>query len=373
MNLFYLFFFFLKQEIQKPPVPFHTEGRWIMDAENKRFKFAGVNWYGFEELDYVPAGLEILHVDQISKKISSLGFNSVRLPFSIEMTLEKNPVSDSVIFSNPQMKGMKPIEVMDAVIESLWREGIVVILDNHSSEAVWYSLENGLWYTEDYPEESWIRSWENLALRYKNHPGVVGFDLRNELRGGVTWGGAKETDWRGAALRAGEAVLKIDPSKLIVVEGINYASDLSGVSKNPISFSIPNRVVYSIHDYSWFHPQFQDYEEMKKDFDYLWGFLLEDGKPWASPVWIGEFGTCSNDPSCVEDSSAGGFWFLNFIRYLKENDVDWAYWPLNGTMANGETRVYGSVDWYGILDKTWEDISLKELLVILQEIQQVRK
>ncbi len=373
MNLFYLFFFFLKQEIQKPPVPFHTEGRWIMDAENKRFKFAGVNWYGFEELDYVPAGLEILHVDQISKKISSLGFNSVRLPFSIEMTLEKNPVSDSVIFSNPQMKGMKPIEVMDAVIESLWREGIVVILDNHSSEAVWYSLENGLWYTEDYPEESWIRSWENLALRYKDHPGVVGFDLRNELRGGVTWGGAKETDWRGAALRAGEAVLKIDPSKLIVVEGINYASDLSGVSKNPISFSIPNRVVYSIHDYSWFHPQFQDYEEMKKDFDYLWGFLLEDGKPWASPVWIGEFGICSNDPSCVEDSSAGGFWFLNFIRYLKENDVDWAYWPLNGTMANGETRVYGSVDWYGILDKTWEDISLKELLVILQEIQQVKK
>ena len=112
---------------------------------------------------------------------------------------------------------------------------------------------------------------------------------------------------------------------------------------------------------------------MKKDFDYLWGFLLEDGKPWASPVWIGEFGTCSNDPSCVEDSSAGGFWFLNFIRYLKENDVDWAYWPLNGTMANGETRVYGSVDWYGILDKTWEDISLKELLVILQEIQQVKK
>ena len=369
MNFFYLFLFFLKQEFQKPSVPFHTEGRWVMDAENERFKFAGVNWYGFEELDYVPAGLEILHVDQISKKISSLGFNSVRLPFSIEMTLEENPVDDSVIFANPQMKGMKPIEVMDSVIDSLWREGLVVILDNHSSEAVWYSLENGLWYTQDYPEESWIRSWENLTLRYKGHPSVVGFDLRNELRNGATWGGVEGTDWRAAVIRAGEAILKIDSSKLIVVEGINYASDLRGVVESPISFSVPNRLVYSIHDYSWFHSEFQDYEEMKKKFDYSWGFLLEEGKSWTAPVWIGEFGTCSNDLSCVQNSSVSGYWFLNFIGYLKENDLDWDYWPLNGTMANGETRVYGDLDWYGILDKTWEEVSLKELLVILQEIQ----
>ncbi len=369
MNFFYLFLFFLKQEFQKPSVPFHTEGRWVMDAENERFKFSGVNWYGFEELDYVPAGLEILHVDQISKKISSLGFNSVRLPFSIEMTLQENPVDDSVIFANPQMKGMKPIEVMDSVIDSLWREGLVVILDNHSSEAVWYSLENGLWYTQDYPEESWIRSWENLTLRYKGHPGVVGFDLRNELRNGATWGGVEGTDWRAAAIRAGEAILKIDSSKLIVVEGINYASDLRGVIERPISFSVPNRLVYSIHDYSWFHSEFQDYEEMKKNFDYSWGFVLEEGELWTAPVWIGEFGTCSNDLSCVQNSSVSGYWFLNFVRYLKENDLDWAYWPLNGTMANGETRVYGDLDWYGILDKTWEEVSLKELLVILQEIQ----
>ena len=373
MSLFYLFFFFASQEFHKPSVPFHTEGRWIMDSENKRFKLAGVNWYGFEELDYVPAGLEILHVDKISKKISSLGFNSVRLPFSIEMVLHQGEVADSVVFANPEMKGMKPIEIMDVVIDSLWRHGLVVVLDNHSSEAVWYSLENGLWYTDEYSENDWIKTWENLSLRYKGNPAVIGFDLRNELRNGATWGGDKGTDWMGAALRAGEAVLNIDPSKLIIVEGLNYASDLRGVFENPISFSVPDRLVYSIHDYSWFHPEFQDYEEMKKNFDYLWGFLLEEGKPWTAPVWIGEFGTCSNDSSCVQDSSVSGYWFLNFVKYLQENDIDWAYWPLNGTMANGETRVYGSVDWYGVLDKTWEDVSLEGLLLVLQSIQPINK
>ena len=368
MIFFHLFLLF-SNDIQKPQVPLHTENRWIMDAENKRFKLAGVNWYGFEELDYVPAGLEIAHVDKISEKVSFFGFNSVRLPFSIEMILEENTVSDNVVAANPEMKGLTPIEVMDIVIDSLWRQGLVVILDNHSSEAVWYSLENGFWYTDEYPEKVWIETWERIAKRYKDHPAVVGFDLRNELRNGATWGGPKETDWRGAAIRAGEALLKIDPSKLIIVEGINYASDLRGVFEQPIVYSVPNRIVYSIHDYSWFHPDFQSYQEMKEGFDYLWGFVLDEDKPWTAPIWIGEFGTCSNDPNCVKDSSVSGSWFLNFTRYLYEKDIDWAYWPLNGTMANGETRTYGALDWYGILDQGWDKPSLPALLEKLQELQ----
>ena len=64
-----------------PATPLHTEGRWILDANGERFKLASVNWYGFEELDYTPAGLEIADLDAIARRIRELGFNSVRLPF----------------------------------------------------------------------------------------------------------------------------------------------------------------------------------------------------------------------------------------------------------------------------------------------------
>ncbi len=52
-----------------PPLPLHTEGRWILDASGQRFKFAAVNWYGAEEMDHVPAGLEIAEIGVIAERI----------------------------------------------------------------------------------------------------------------------------------------------------------------------------------------------------------------------------------------------------------------------------------------------------------------
>ena len=51
-----------------------------------------------------------------------------------------------------------------------------------------------------------------LAGHYKGNPLVIGGDLHNEPRGQATWGdGNEKTDWRLAAERAGNAVLKANP------------------------------------------------------------------------------------------------------------------------------------------------------------------
>ena len=76
-----------------PAVPFYTSDRWILDANGDRFKLASVNWYGFADVDYCPAGLEIADLDAIAETIASMGFNSIRLPFSLEMVIE-NPLID---------------------------------------------------------------------------------------------------------------------------------------------------------------------------------------------------------------------------------------------------------------------------------------
>jgi endoglucanase len=361
-----------------PATPLHTDDRWILDANGTRFKLASVNWYGFEELDHVPAGLEVAHISDIAHAIAQLGFNSVRLPFSMEMVEQTGAVEPLVVAANPELEGSTPIQVMDAVIDALAAEGLVVILDNHSSEAVWYSDTNGLWYTDEYPESMWISMWGELTIRYLGHPAVVGFDLRNELRNGATWGGDAATDWKAAAGRAAAEVLSIDSTKLIVVEPISYATDFTGHYWDPIVLPVEGRLVLSPHDYSWFHSRIDTYDDLATDLGNWWGFLIVQDMPFTAPVWVGEFGTCNWADDCIGGDSLdgtvedqfNGAWFAMFVQYLAAGDIDWAYWSVNGTMARADDREFGAVDWFGVLDEGWVDPSNKRLLEALQSIQE---
>jgi endoglucanase len=374
-----------------PALPLHTSGRWIEDANNKRFKLASVNWYGADEADYVVAGLDRRPLGALAKLIADDGFNSVRLPWSNEM-VETNPIIDSArLAANPDLQGLRALDVLDAVIAALAHEGLVVILDNHVSTAIWCCSNtdgNMLWYNSTYPESSWLADWQTMAMRYLNQPAVVAADLRNELRGPVTWGtNDATTDWRLAAQNGGEAVLAVNPNLLIVVEGLSYSLDFSKITKTFTAapnddvqtfFSVANRLVWSPHDYGFDHTGIVSYDgaqpALKTQLGNKWGYLLVQGKPYTAPVWVGEFGTCNTSPNCVDytDSSQLGFWFAGIRRYLAEADIDWSYWPWNGTAANGgpaSGRTVDTVETYGILDPTWTSPSLPSLLSGLQAIQ----
>jgi endoglucanase len=360
-----------------PPLPLRSEGRWILDATGARFKMAAVNWYGAEEMDYVPAGLELADIRDIARQIRENGFNTVRLPWSNEMVAQDPVVADEVVKANPSLAGKTALQVFDAVIDALAYEGLVVILDNHVSDADWCCSEtdgNGLWYTASHPEATWLQHWRTLAKRYVGQPSVVAADLRNEPRPalGVTpvWGGGDPaTDWHAAATRGGNAVLEENANLLIVVEGLNYGSDLAGPYTLPITLAMPNRLVYSAHDYAWFHPVLANYQELKTELGSKWGYLIVQGQPYTAPVLLGEFGTCHTAETCVTDVTGQGFWFSAIRTYLSEGDIDWAYWALNGTQARGTTRVFGAEETYGILDVTWKKPASESLLSTLKVLQ----
>ena len=139
---------------------------------------------------------------------------------------------------------------------------------------------------------------------------------------------------------------------------------------DPLTLSVPDRLVYTPHDYSWFHGEINSYDDLAADLGGWWGFLIVEDQPWTAPVWVGEFGTCNTSASCVQSSSPGGAWFEQFITYLSAGDIDWAYWPLNGTMARADDREFGAVDWYGVLNETWTGGELPELIESLQGIQE---
>jgi endoglucanase len=347
-------------------LPLHTEGRDIVDAAGHPVRLTSVNWYGFDEKEYVPGGLDHAPLATIVREIQELGVNSVRLPWANE-TLERNPlVPDYAVKANPQFRGMHAMEVMDAVIDALAQAHIMVVLDNHVSRADWCCSDrdgNGLWYTADYPESKWLADWQTIVRRYKHQPWVIGADLRNELRSGAAWGGPDpKLDWHAAAERGGNAVLAANPHLLIMVEGPHYSTDFRGFDKLPVVLEVKQRLVYSPHAYNMDGHRYASYDELKQAYDARAGFLLHS-EP-AVPLWVGEFGACQTlDCGAVSD------WFVLFIRYLRENHLAWSYWPLNGTQSSGEGRKYDSVESYGLLSPDYQHPAAPKIIDLLRTIE----
>lgn len=94
--------------------PLKTKGMMIVDSLGRRVKLAGVNWYGFSLERQVNDGLDLRPIKDIAWDIKNkFGLNVVRLPYSDQMVVDRNPVSDDSVRSNPELKGKTPLEVMD--------------------------------------------------------------------------------------------------------------------------------------------------------------------------------------------------------------------------------------------------------------------
>lgn len=157
----------------------------VVDSANERIKLACVNWYGAHMENYVVNGLNKRPAADIAGTIAELGFNCVRLPFSLEQFFDDPEVVASHVSADPSLAGLTSMQVFDATVSALTSAGLMVILNNHNSKAGWCCSEHdgdGLWHTHDYPEEMWLDALEKMAERYAADPMVVGMDLRNELR-----------------------------------------------------------------------------------------------------------------------------------------------------------------------------------------------
>ncbi len=349
----------------------HTEGNGILDRHDHTIRIAGMNWSGLETREAVPGGLEAQDYRSILRTIQANGYNTIRIPFSNEM-VEAPIIPAHIRFSNSQgpintdLRGLTSIEILDQVVSYAGRIGLKVILDNHRSEAGSSAEESGLWYTSQYPETAWIADWTALATRYRNTSTVIGMDLRNEPhnaeKGGSCWDCGGPRDWHRAATRAGNAILAVNPRLLIFVEGVDtYAGDtywwggnLEGVRRSPVQLSIPNRLVYSAHEYGpteypqpWFNTATSS-QALAEVWRRHWAFISEAG---LAPVWIGEFGTPNGDAD-VKSQAPGseGQWFTSLVAFLAAHPaLNWTYWGINGE------------DRYGLLDGAYSNRPLNAL------------
>lgn len=335
--------------------PFRTQGRHILDSREDQVKLASINWYGASDTDYVPGGLEVQHRDEIARLIRKLGFNSVRLPYADEIVINNPHVDAKMVAANKDLfhDGIPPraMEVFHAVVESLTNAGLLVIVNNHITQAVWCCGINPCdlsWHNDQFggkwlcripqTEEGWIENWETVMRPLVSNPLVIGADLRNEVRG--LWGTMSWDQWATAAEKASERLLALNPEWLMIVEGISSANDLSGVRQRPVQLSLPGRVVYSAHVYKWsgwgsLRPfGGRSYEDFAAEMWKNWGYLLAED---IAPVWVGEFGTPERP------SEGDSNYWRHLIQFLALVDTSWGYWALNARKATGEWESYGLV------------------------------
>src|SRR3954451_14816535 len=69
--------------------PLHTDGHRIVDAASHPVRLTSVNWYGFDEKEYVGRGLDPAPLAKIVEQTRPIGVIPVRLPWANE-TLEHN-------------------------------------------------------------------------------------------------------------------------------------------------------------------------------------------------------------------------------------------------------------------------------------------
>lgn len=355
--------------IAEPAFPLHTQGGAIVDRNGVRVHLNGVNWYGAESTDFVVAGLQAATLQSIVQQIKDLGFNVVRLPWSNQLYETDPVVGNYALAANPSLEGENALTILDQVIAVLTSAGIMVILDNHNSNAEWCCSTkdgNSLWYNNQYPQSSWIADWEGMVHRYQNNPSVIGADLRNEPRSPATWGGSLNTDWHAAAQLGGNAALSVNSSLLIFVEGINYATDLSGAATLPVQLNVANRLVYEAHNYGNDFSNLTGYSDFANRATSNWGYLATGNNP--QPLWIGEFGTCNTADTCINSSTSSnnGYWFNMLTAYLQQYGIDWTYWPINGTHSTGGNSAYGSTETYGVLNASWNGTANARLTARLQ-------
>jgi chitinase len=353
--------------VNSPPSGYlSTAGNQMVESTGALFRMTGINWFGFETSAFMPHGLWQRSYRQFIDVVADeLGFNTLRLPFCNQALRFGTQANGLNTFANPELVGLSPLEMMDEVIRYAGTKNLRIFLDRHSAKADGLLLED-IWYIPGdsyYTEERWIEDWVMLAARYANNPTVVGVDLFNEPKRNTQWSGP--TGWRQAAQRCANAIHAVNPNLLIIVEGVSmhdgysywWGGNLRGVRDDPVQLRIPNKLVYSAHDYpsSVYQQQWFNDANYPDNLDEVWrenwGYIFEEG---IAPLLVGEFGTRLESQSDEQ-------WLASLMQYMDgdfnldgvndmsttQKGISFTFWCLNPN--SGDTG--------GILENDWVTIN----------------
>jgi len=326
-----------------------TDGNQIVDSAGEPVRIDSVGWGGTDSLVFAPYGLWQSSLEQNIEAIKADGFNTIRVPWS-DLLLTASPEETAAYSSinyalNPNLDGLTSLQVLDVLVADAGAAGLKVILDHHDDNGgpggYGGQQANGLWIDSGpgtngtdgsgtagtVDAAKFLADSVLLAQNFTGNSTVIGFDLDNEptSAGNINWGQGGPTDIQAMYTQVGDAIQAVDPGALIIAEGPEEWSgpapgmpagfaegDLSGVATDPVTLTIANKVVYSVHEYppdlsgnGSYNPATQ-IAAMNAG----WGYLETED---IAPIWVGETGSNMT-------SSADQAWIQMLLDYMKGDD-----------------------------------------------------
>ncbi len=284
---------------QVAPGGYYVNGNTICTAAGHPHLFHGVDR---SSLEYESGGDHISLSD--FQLMASWQANVVRIALNQDYWLPGSQLSD------PNY----PSTVDNAVH---WAEdaGMDVILDLHwSDQGVLGSCSHNC--QQVMADANSITFWSEVASRYAND-GRVLFELYNEPNN-ISWGVWKSGGTAGGFQVAGmqqlyDTVRAAGAENLVLIGGLEWAADLSGVPDNRIS---GYNILYATHPYKT--------NVAPGAFDGTWGFLTK-----TDPVIVTEFGDSGDCDSNGGFTAAVTSYDSAVISSADQYNASWTAWAWN--------------------------------------------
>ncbi|KAI1851431.1 hypothetical protein JX266_003506 [Neoarthrinium moseri] len=372
-----------------PYGPFVTKGRDIKDTRGQNVVYAGANWPGAGDT-MLPEGLQYQSVKSIVSKLKSLGMNSIRLTYAIEMidqiygnggkditintaftkalgSTNGSAVLKKVLANNPSFTANTTrLQVFDAIAAECAAQQIYVHLDNHMSKGAWCcNTEDGnSWFGDTYfSVANWTRGLGYMAEHGKSWPSLVSMSLRNELRNPendatLSKNSYNWQDWYKYIKQGTAAINSKNKGLLIFLSGLDFDTYLTPVVQgtvltpgsgryNPADFAgYTDKLVLELHNYandasdctglqnSLYNNGFQAlHAEDTKAVNVFPVVLTEFGFQQDASTWKGVYATC-------------------IASYLSAQKAGWMIWVVSGSYyIRSGTQDYEET--WGLLSHDW--------------------
>jgi endoglucanase len=278
------------------PGGYFVNGNTICTGDGRPHLFHGVDR---PSLEFLSGGQNLSLQD--SRLMASWNANVVRIALNQDFWLAASPIA------NPDYPS-----IVDAAIRWAEMAGMDVILDLHwSDRGVLGSCDPSGGCQQVMPDANSITFWSEVAARYKND-GRVLFELYNEPHD-VSWSVWKSggSTGPGGFMAVGmqqlyDTVRATGAENLVVIGGLDFAYDLSGVPANRIA---GHNIVYATHPYRFPGALQREPASWGASF----GFLTQ-----TDPVMVTEFGDLSG--SCSTDYQS------QLLDYADGHAMGWTAW-----------------------------------------------
>jgi endoglucanase len=262
--------------------------------------------------------------DDLFDAARTAGAATIRLP----VRWSNHALATSPYTIDPQLFGR-----VDYAIRAALVRGLRIVIDVHNySQLDGDDLSDGEFAVDSLVlEDRLVAMWQQIAMRYRDQPNAVLFELYNEPHGIQT-----AARWNALLARTLAAVRAIDSTRYIVVGPVgSYDATALGDLQLPAE---DQRLIVTIHSYDPGSFTFQGADfagmanspvvtcctaaqlaEMTDPLDITVAWRASSGRP----VWVGEFGSYGAAPY------ASRVTYSRAIRDAMEpRGFTWAYWEL---------------------------------------------